>query len=335
MRKLVVLLSLWVLPALALAQNTHRYTIDFLEGVPGGTEGFLPTATPRVQFGGPDDLRDGDLFNSFNNTYTVRDIDSWFVDFGDNTSITAATGSSSASFVSPEPGGANAPGPIVLTLDAAGNIVEVAVFVWSPAIPHSVGDDIQLRRLNWFPDTLRLNKTIGFCEQVNPRFNDGSSTNVCRLIDSDTADLFSVNYASAVSITKEPLGANPPAPFSFIPQTDIAPSTVSVSNTITVSGISTAADIAIVSCSGASCEYAINSGPWTSVAGTVVEGDIVQVRQTSSANFATTTELTLDIGGVTGAFAVTTAPDDPGPDGSDDDVSSPSWLLWLPAILKK
>ena len=48
------------------------------------------------------------------------------------------------------------------------------------------------------------------------------------------------------------------------------------------------------------------AGPTPSVAGTVNNGDTVTVHQTSSANFSTLTTATLTIGGVNGAFNVTT-----------------------------
>jgi hypothetical protein len=72
------------------------------------------------------------------------------------------------------------------------------------------------------------------------------------------------------------------------------------SNTITVAGINTAAAVSITG-----GEYSVNSGAWTPAAGTVENGDAVQVRLTSS---------TLTIGGVSGAFDVTTEAADTTPD---------------------
>lgn len=99
-----------------------------------------------------------------------------------------------------------------------------------------------------------------------------------------------------------------PDAFSFTTQNDVTRSTLLTSNSISVSGIDAAADISISACTSSSCEYAINGGAWTAAAGAaaVSNGDAIQVRQTSSDSYATATTLTLDIGGVTGAFTVTT-----------------------------
>ncbi|CCN45972.1 putative Large exoprotein involved in heme utilization or adhesion [Vibrio nigripulchritudo MADA3029] len=79
------------------------------------------------------------------------------------------------------------------------------------------------------------------------------------------------------------------------------PSVVAVSNTITVSGINSAAPISIVN-----GEYRVNSGAFTSTAGTVNNGDTVQVRHTTASTYGTLTTSTLDIGGVTDTFLSTT-----------------------------
>ncbi len=93
-----------------------------------------------------------------------------------------------------------------------------------------------------------------------------------------------------------------PSAFSFTAQTGAPLSTLIASNTITVSGINTASSIAI-SVGG---EYSIDGGTYTNVAGNVTNGQAVRVRQTTSANFFTLTPTILTIGGVNGAFNVTT-----------------------------
>jgi len=92
-----------------------------------------------------------------------------------------------------------------------------------------------------------------------------------------------------------------PDPFSFTPQVGVALSTVATSNTITVSGINAAAPISIVGGS-----YSINGGAYTAAAGSVNNGNTVTLQQTSSASYSALTTATLTIGGVTGAFNVTT-----------------------------
>ncbi|MCK9469445.1 MAG: YncE family protein, partial [Porticoccaceae bacterium] len=92
-----------------------------------------------------------------------------------------------------------------------------------------------------------------------------------------------------------------PNPFGFTAQTNVALNTVATSNAITVSGINAPSVIGIVGGS-----YSINGGGYTTVAGTVTNGQTVTVRQTSSASFSTLTTATLTIGGVAGVFDVTT-----------------------------
>jgi hypothetical protein len=98
-----------------------------------------------------------------------------------------------------------------------------------------------------------------------------------------------------------------PDPFSFVVQTGMPLNTTIVSNPITVTGINTPASISITACTAIPCEYKVNSGSWTAGDGNVSNGDIVLFRQTSSANPLTATAATLTIGGVSGAFNVTTA----------------------------
>jgi CSLREA domain-containing protein len=104
---------------------------------------------------------------------------------------------------------------------------------------------------------------------------------------------------SATDVSK--LAGTYPDAFSFTAQTGMPLSTTIVSNPITVTGIIATA----ISITGG--EYQINSGSWTASAGTVNNGDTVIVRQTSSASNSTLTTATLTIGGVSGAFNVTTA----------------------------
>ena len=92
-----------------------------------------------------------------------------------------------------------------------------------------------------------------------------------------------------------------PDPFTFVDQTEVAWNSTITSNAITVSGIE--AKI-VISIEGGT--YSINGGDYTSETGTVSNGDIVTVRQTSSSIFHTTTDATLTIGSVSDTFSVTT-----------------------------
>jgi len=92
-----------------------------------------------------------------------------------------------------------------------------------------------------------------------------------------------------------------PDAFGFTDQSNVALNTLSTSNTVTISGINAAATISV---SGG--EYRINGGDFNASAGVANNGDVVVVRQASSADFSTTTEAVLTIGGVNDAFSVTT-----------------------------
>jgi len=99
-----------------------------------------------------------------------------------------------------------------------------------------------------------------------------------------------------------------PDAFSFTPQTNVALSTVTTSNTITVSGINYTAPVSVTG-----GQYSINGGGYSTAVGFVWNGDTVTVRQTSSASTSTTTTATLTIGGVSGNFSVTTTAVPPTP----------------------
>jgi len=94
-----------------------------------------------------------------------------------------------------------------------------------------------------------------------------------------------------------------PDQFIFEDVTDASRSTQYTSNTITVAGIDTTADVSI---SGSGCEYSKNSGSYTPNNGTAVLDDTFTVRVTSSASYSAASNCTLDIGGRTDTYTVTT-----------------------------
>jgi hypothetical protein len=104
-----------------------------------------------------------------------------------------------------------------------------------------------------------------------------------------------------------------PNAFSFTDVTSQALSSVITSDTITVAGISAAAAVSL-SGTGASKEWRKNGGAWGSGAGTVVNGDTVQLRQTSSGSNNTATTVICTIGGVSDTWSVTTLAVDTTPD---------------------
>lgn len=107
-----------------------------------------------------------------------------------------------------------------------------------------------------------------------------------------------------------------PDPFSFTSRTDIALSTMVVSEAVTVSGINRPTTISI---SGG--EYSVNGGGFVSAEGVVNRGDSLTVRQISSGSYSATTSATVIIGGISAAFDVTTSPDLP-PDISGSPATS-------------
>ena len=104
-----------------------------------------------------------------------------------------------------------------------------------------------------------------------------------------------------------------PTAFSFVDQSgaSVNPGTTITSAAVTIGGINSAAVISVSGAAGSS--YSINGGAFTSAAGTVNSGDMVQVRHTSSASFSTSTDTILTVGGVSDTFTSTTAAQDTTP----------------------
>lgn len=120
------------------------------------------------------------------------------------------------------------------------------------------------------------------------------------------ADQFGLDVDDSFSWTVNALDDVPDS-FSFTAVTGAEVSTATESNTVTVSGLGTGVSSAISITGG---EFAIDTGggfgSWLSSASTVNNGDVVKVRATSSASYATQVTATLTIGGVGSAFNVTT-----------------------------
>ena len=92
-----------------------------------------------------------------------------------------------------------------------------------------------------------------------------------------------------------------PDVFTLTAQTGKELSTSYESNTITVTGTNTGSAISITG-----GQYKINSGAYTSTAGTVNPGDTVTVKVTSSNAYSTQASATVTIGGVSATFTLTT-----------------------------
>jgi poly(3-hydroxybutyrate) depolymerase len=109
-----------------------------------------------------------------------------------------------------------------------------------------------------------------------------------------------------------PVDTTPDA-FGFTHVSGVGQSVTVSSNVVTIGGIDAPASISIAG--GPGSQYRINGGGWTSAAGSINNGQTVQVRHTSANAPGTTVESVLTIGGVEGKFRSTTA----GTAGNDTD----------------
>jgi hypothetical protein len=140
--------------------------------------------------------------------------------------------------------------------------------------------------------------TISNGQTVQVRHTSSSS------FDTTTITTVTIGQTSKTFSSKTLVADNSPDNFSFTDQTDVAKSSLITSNSVTIGGINTPTAISI---SGG--EYKIGTGSWTSIAGTISNGQTIQVRHTSSSSYSTPTQTTLTIGGVSSIFNVTTLQD--------------------------
>jgi hypothetical protein len=141
------------------------------------------------------------------------------------------------------------------------------------------------------PGTVNNGDSVRVRQTSSAGFN--TATN-CTLTVGGVSDTFTV--------TTEVQDTTPNA-FSFTDKSGAEPSTQYSSDTLTISGINSAAATTV---SGTSGEWRKNGGAWGSGAGTVSNGDTVQVRGTANAAFAGTRDIVLTIGGVSDTYRITT-----------------------------
>lgn len=118
---------------------------------------------------------------------------------------------------------------------------------------------------------------------------------------------------NAASLTSSAIASSPfttlaagdttPDQFTFTDVISQPLDTEVTSNAITVTGIVAATAINISVIGG---QYSVNAGSWTTAPGTVVLGDTVRVKHTTSTEVFTSNGTTLDINGVTDTFTSTT-----------------------------
>jgi len=96
-------------------------------------------------------------------------------------------------------------------------------------------------------------------------------------------------------------GAQPVVQGSFTPLTGTAPSSVQISNPVTVSG-----NVAVPIAISGGAEYSIDGGPFTSAQGVVEPGDQVRVRVNAPSTYTSNASAVLTIGAIETTFSVTT-----------------------------
>lgn len=148
--------------------------------------------------------------------------------------------------------------------------------------------------------------TLGYVDHLpDPGTTINYLVQIRRAVGTGGDGIWREDVSEAFSISRDGANTTPNAFDLGGPVTGVGASVSVFSNTITVSGINAAASIS-VSGTG-SPAYSKNGGAFTSSSGTVVNGDTVQVRVTSSASSSTSVTATLNIGGVTDTFTATTA----------------------------
>lgn len=104
-----------------------------------------------------------------------------------------------------------------------------------------------------------------------------------------------------------------PNAFTFTDQNNVATNTLVTSNEVTISGIDAATSVSI----GDIGEYSINGGAFTRTTGTLVNGDKLRVRHSSSINGGEAVVSVVIVGGIEGRFTSRTA-QAPAPDTTPD-----------------
>lgn len=114
--------------------------------------------------------------------------------------------------------------------------------------------------------------------------------------------LYTDAYIDSLSIFIGTPDSTPDA-FTFTDSTGVEPSSVNTSNTITISGITTAVAVTLT---GTGSPYMTKNGVISSDTTTAVSGDIFIVYVTASGSYSTATTGVLTVGGVSDTYSVTT-----------------------------
>jgi hypothetical protein len=112
------------------------------------------------------------------------------------------------------------------------------------------------------------------------------------------------NSFDSLGVNTPPVDTTPDD-FAFAAQTGVPLNTAITSNTITISGLTPGTPIPIV-VTDTAASFSVNGGSFGTASSTVVNGDLVRVKLTSSPNYAATTTALIRIGVVAKYFSVTT-----------------------------
>jgi len=127
---------------------------------------------------------------------------------------------------------------------------------------------------------------------------------------SSTGDILSGSFTTSAATDLTP------DPFTFVEQSGAEPSTLVTSNSITVTGVAAATNVAISVEGGeysVSTDLGVTWGAWTATSGNVQLNHRVRCRLTSSSSFTGRVDAAILIGGVEGVFAVNTTADNVNP----------------------
>lgn len=113
-------------------------------------------------------------------------------------------------------------------------------------------------------------------------------------------DIALSNSGSTITVLLNTPGT-PPDVFAFVAQSNVARNTWLTSEVITVTGLDRSTAITVTG-----GEYSINNAAFTSVEGTILNNDLLQVRVMSSSAYNAAANTKVVIGGVGGTFIVTT-----------------------------
>lgn len=281
-----------------------------ISGIPAGCPGEVSVAgdgTPEISINGGGWVTSGAIANgqtlavrltssaSFSTAHTATvsigsTVDDWVV-----TTLAADTTPNAFDFAP------NVTNAAVSTLTTASNVTITGINAPTPVSVTGAGAQISINGGAWGTSgTITNGQTLGLRLTSSASF----STAIVATVDvGGVTDTWSVTTVAADTT---------PNAFDFTPNvTNAALSTLTTASAVTITGINTTTPVS-VSGTG-SPQISINGGAWVT-SGTITNGQTLAVRLTSSPSFNTILTATVDVGGVTDAWSVTTLLEDTTPD---------------------